>query len=533
MRKRLIAILLTVSLVFVSFAGCSFSKSKEPDDNYRVYYEIYLRSFADGNVDGMGDFSGASQKISYLKELGITGVWLMPIMPSDTYHKYDVKDYKAVDPEYGTIDDFKSFTDKCHQNGMKVVIDMVLNHTSDTHPWFVAACDYLRGLPDGAEPSAADCPYYEYYNFTKEKKNQAYYPVSGTDYYYEGVFWEEMPDLNLACEPLRQEIYDIFDFWIDLGVDGFRMDAVAHYDEENQEFNIKTIGEMYDYCKSKKPDFYMVNEVWSSTDAIAKYYGAGVPSNFNFDLAGAEGKIIKAARGNFKAEALAKAMVSYESDFSKENPEYIDAPFITNHDMGRVANALMSDVPSIKFAGGLNLIMRGSPYIYYGEEVGMKSKGNKDENKRLAMPWVGGESVTEGSFMCRNPEDADGGISQDLGSVAQQKSDTNSIFSYYQNAIRVRHENPAIARGKTDVLATYNDGTVAVIKRTWGEDYNLIAINTGESAEVDFNEIDGPGYDITLDKLKICGAMYANEGDNASYQNRMLTIPAKGIVVLK
>lgn len=531
--KKLITLILSVSVFATTLTGCSMAKIKEPDDNYRVYYEIFVRSFADGNTDGIGDFAGAAQKISYIKELGATAVWLMPIMPSDTYHKYDVNDYMAIDPEYGTPDDFSNFVNTCHQNGIKVVIDMVLNHTSDTHPWFTKACDYLRSLPSGSEPSAEECPYYEYYNFSKEKESGTFYPVSGTDYFYEGSFWEEMPDLNLECKPLREEIYEIFDFWMELGVDGFRMDAVAHYEENNDDFNIRTLGEMYDYCKSKNPDFYMVNEVWSSTDAIAKYYASGSPSNFNFDLAGPEGKIIKAARGNLKAGVFAKSMVTYEEEFSKNNQEYIDASFITNHDMGRVSNALMNDIPSVKFAGGLNLIMRGSPFIYYGEEIGMKSKGNIDENKRLAMPWIGGTSVEEYSCMCKSPEDADPDIVQENGTVAMQEDDENSILNYYKNAIKIRRSNPAIARGKTDILAEYNDGNVVVIKRTYEDDYNLIAINTGDATEVDLSDIDGPGYGISLDKLKICGKMLVNPEDTATYKNHLLSIPAKGIVVLK
>lgn len=531
--KKLIAILLTISIMSGSLTGCAALKAKEPDDNYRVFYEVFVRSFADGNGDQIGDLSGATQKIAYFKELGATGVWLMPIMPSDTYHKYDVNDYKAVDPEYGTLEDFKTFVKTCHKNGIRVVIDMVLNHTSDTNEWFTKACEYLRSLPDGEEPSADKCPYFDYYNFSKEKIDQTYYPVSGTDYYYEGSFWEEMPDLNLACKPLMDEIYDIFDFWIDLGVDGFRMDAVSHYSETDVEFNIKTVGQMYAHCKEKNPEFYMVNEVWASETTIAQYYKAGMPSNFNFDLAGAEGKIIKAARGNCKAEKLAEAMVTYESDFAKENPSYIDAPFITNHDMGRVANALMSDAASIKFAGGLNLIMRGSPFIYYGEEIGMKSKGDKDENKRLAMPWAAESSQNGWEFMCNNPSDADSGIEQNLGTVYSQSKDVNSILGYYKNAIKIRHENPAIARGKTDILASFEDGNVAVIKRTFEEKTNIIVINTGEAATVDFNEIDANGYGISIDDIKICGTMAANEGESALYKNRMLTIPAKGIVVMK
>lgn len=536
---RTLCVCLALILFTTSLTACDFSGAKEPDDNYRVYYEIFVRSFADGNGDGIGDFIGATQKISYIKDLGATGIWLMPVMPSDTYHKYDVDDYMAIDPEYGTIDDFKTFVDTCHKNGLKVIIDMDINHTSVKNPWFTKACDYLKTLSgdytieeikSGAD-AGNDSLYVKYYNFADEQINSSYYPLEGTNYFYEGMFWDGMPDLDLSCPELRSELNGICDFWINLGVDGFRMDAAGHYNESDDEFNKSVLNEIYEYCKSQNPDFYMVSEVWESEAVIAKYYESMTPSMFNFDLAGPEGKILRTAKGTFTAEKLAKVMVSYENDFSKANPDYIDAPFVANHDMGRVANALSSDEAAMKFAGGLNLIMKGSPFIYYGEEIGMKSKGTKDENKRLGMQWGDGEAERE--YMCENPPGADEGIEQSFGSVQSQKDNPDSIYAYYKNAISIRRRNPAVARGKTDIIARYEKGNVVVLKRTYGDDFSLIAINTGEDSEVPFSDIDGPGYGVDLDKLKIDGAMLVDNSAEVKYKDRMLTIPAKAIVVMK
>lgn len=520
--KRITAVLLAAGVL--SLAACDFAQSEE-DNN--VYYEIFVRSFADGNGDGIGDFAGASQKISYLKGLGVTGVWLMPVMPSDTYHKYDVKDYKSIDPEYGTIEDFKTFVNACHEKKIKVIIDMVVNHSSDKHPWFITACDYLRGLPEGGTIDYEACPSAGYYNFSQTKENGSYYPVEGTDFYYEAVFNDTMPDLNLKDEGLREELNGVFDFWIDLGVDGFRMDSVSHYDEEDSAASMEILGEILEYCRQKKPEFFMVGEVWESESAIAKYYGSGA-SFFNFDLAGPEGKIIKAARGNLSAEKLAKAMITYESDFGGENPDYIDAPFVTNHDMGRVTNALSGDESAIKFAGGLNLIMRGCPFIYYGEEIGMKSKGTKDENKRLAMNW--GDSAGEN---CLNPENADEGITQSFPGVNNQELDQNSILNYYKNAIKIRRDNPVLAKGDTQILATFEGGNVVVLKRTCEDDFNIVVINTGDDYEIPFGEVDGPGYGIDLDKLKISGSMVTDAAQQVVYEDRTLIMPGRTIVVMK
>ena len=200
---------------------------------------------------------------------------------------------------------------------------------------------------------------------------------------------------------------------------------------------------MYDYCLQQNPDFYMVSEVWAGEKTIADYYGSGTPSLFNFDLADAEGKLIKAARGKYSAESLVDAMILYQEGFSDRNPEWIDAPFLTNHDMGRTANALISDENDVKMAAGCSLTMGGSPFVYYGEEIGMRSRGTKDENKRLSMYW----SDTDETGRTLDPPGADEGIGSAFGSVEEQLSDGTSILNYYRRALRLRNENPGDRKG--------------------------------------------------------------------------------------
>ena len=179
------------------------------DDNYRNYYEIFVYSFADSNGDGVGDLKGIENKLDYIADMGFNGIWMTPIMPSTTYHKYDVTDYCNIDKEYGTLDDFKSLLNKCHEKGINLIIDVPFNHSSSKHPWFVEATDYLKGLEKGEEPDANECKYVDYYHFSKEQEDATYYNVPGTEYYYEGSFWQEMPDLNLENESLKQDIKDI------------------------------------------------------------------------------------------------------------------------------------------------------------------------------------------------------------------------------------------------------------------------------------------------------------------------------------
>lgn len=492
------------------------------EDNYRNYYEIFVYSFYDSDGDGIGDINGVTEKLDYIKEVGFNGIWLMPVMPSTTYHKYDVTDYYGIDSEYGTMEDFDRLIEECHKRDIRLIIDFVMNHSSSKHPWFMEACNYLQELPEDAKPDSNVCPYVDYYHFTKEKKDNTYYNVSGTDWYYEGSFWSEMPDFNWENESLKSDFEDIAAFWIDKGIDGFRMDAVMHFSETDKQFNIDVLNWFYTYCKSLNPEFYMVSEVWANEATIADYYASNTPSMFNFDGADTEGKLIKTARGNNKAENFVNSMLTYQADFGAENDAYIDAPFITNHDMGRVANALRSDENDLKMAGGLLMTMNGSPFVYYGEEIGMASSGKKDENKRLPMIW----SNTDETGMTVGPKDADSGITSSFAGVEEQLADETSILNYYKRAIRLRNENPEIARGTVSLVDELCDGHQAVIMKTYKDSVIAIVYNTSdEMIEVDIAGSKVEGMDIR-------GYVTLN-GEQIEWNNGKLMMPGQSICVLK
>lgn len=492
------------------------------EDNYRNYYEIFVYSFYDSDGDGIGDLNGVTEKLDYIKEMGFNGIWLMPVMPSTTYHKYDVTDYYGIDSEYGTMKDFDRLIEECHRRDIHLIIDFVMNHSSSKHSWFTEACSYLQELPDDAEPDVTICPYVDYYHFTKEKKDSTYYNVSGTDWYYEGSFWSEMPDFNWENENLKSDFEDIAAFWIDKGVDGFRMDAVMHFSETDKQFNIDVLNWFYTYCKSLNPEFYMVSEVWANEATIADYYASKTPSMFNFDGADTEGKLIKTARGNYKAENFVNSMLTYQADFGAENEAYIDAPFITNHDMGRVANALRSDANDLKMAGGLLMTMNGSPFVYYGEEIGMASSGKKDENKRLPMIW----SNADETGMTVGPKDADAGITSSFAGVEEQLDDEMSILNYYKRAIRLRNENPEIARGTVALVDELCNGHQAVITKTYKDSVIAIVYNTSdEMIEVDIAGSKVEGMDIR-------GYVTLN-GEQIEWNKGKLMMPGQSICVLK
>lgn len=491
------------------------------DDNYRNYYEIFVYSFYDSDGDGIGDLNGVTQKLDYIQDMGFNGIWLMPVFQSTTYHKYDTVDYMQIDPEYGSTEDMQNLIEECHKRGIRIILDFVMNHTSSQHLWFTQACEYLEQLPQGAEPDEQECPYVGYYHFANEQK-QDYYQVKNTDWYYEGVFWSEMPDLNLENEQLRAELEQIASYWIGMGIDGFRMDAAMHFEENDAATNTEILNWLYEYCLSQNPDFYMVSEVWANEAAVADYYASGTPSMFNFDLADKEGKLIKAARGTYKAANLVQSMLKYQTDFAAKNPDYIDAPFITNHDMGRVANALRNDQDDLKMAGGLLMTLSGNPFVYYGEEIGMSSAGTKDENKRLPFIW----SDTDTAGMTKGPKDADAGITSSFAGVEEQQADLDSILNYYKRALRLRNENPELARGTIEAVETLCDGHQAVITKTWEDSTIAVVYNTSDEAI----EVNLAGS--AIDSMAIRGYLTLH-GEAITLENGVLTMPAQSICIMK
>lgn len=527
--KRFSAFVLVLVMLVMSFSGCS-KKHEEVthelniiDDNYRNYYEIFIYSFYDSDGDGIGDLNGVTTQLDYIEELGCNGIWLMPVMPSTTYHKYDVTDYKNIDSEYGTLDDFRRLVNACHKKNINVIIDIVFNHTSSKHPWFVEATEYLSSLEPGEEPDLTVCPYVDYYKFSKKQETKDYYRVGASDWYYEGVFWSEMPDLNLSSEKVIKELKDISAFWIDLGVDGFRMDAAIHYEEGDTDFNNNVLNDIYSYCKTLNPEFYMVSEVWAALSTIAQYYKSDTPSMFNFDAGGPEGKIIKTAKGQLNAEDFVKTMKQYQETFSAVNSKFIDAPFLTNHDMGRVSNALVSDITKMKMAAGLLMTMNGSPYIYYGEEIGMSSKGKTDENKRVAFIWSK-EGKTPG--MTNGPAGADKDIVSSFDGAYEQEKDEDSLLSFYKKALRVRNENPELARGSIEIVSELTSGDCAVILKTY--EGSTIAVVYNTSQEACTVKLKGSA----LEGMSVVGNL-STDNSSIYVKKNILYMPAKSICVMK
>ncbi len=505
------------------------------DDKYRSFYEVFLYSFYDSNGDGIGDIPGLIQKLDYLNDndaktdsdLGVNGLWLMPIMPSPTYHKYDVTDYYGIDESYGTMEDFEELVDACHERGINLIIDLVLNHTSSEHPWFQTACEYLENLGD-KEPSIEECPEYGYYNFSKEMSSGAWYPVGDSGWYYEGEFWEGMPDLNLDSEAVREEIAKITAFWQEKGVDGFRLDAVTSYYTGQQDKNIEFLSWLNDTVKGQNPDAYMVGEAWTGINNYAAYYASGIDSFFDFDFANNTGIIQKAVNGSGKNGALSygKAVSQIDDLFAKYSDSYIDAPFYTNHDMARSAGYYSGDgkEEKTKIAGALNLLMRGNAFLYYGEELGMKGSGI-DENKRAPMQWL---QDADGEGMCDGPENMDV-IDMTYGSLEEQEADPLSIYQYYKSVLRVRNAFPAIARGTVSLDEEKSNENMILLRKNYeGEEVVLVMNLSEEAQELELTGEKIAGKDLDASNYK---AVLTVSEENPNVEGENLVVPAYGIVV--
>lgn len=542
MKKKALSLLLILTLAIGLLAGCGQKQTtnnngkvtenqvsyaydqKENiiDDNYRNYYEIFVYSFYDSNGDGIGDLQGVIQKLDYIEYMGFNGIWLMPIMPSPSYHKYDVIDYCAIDPLYGTMEDFEQLIEECHNRGINLIIDFVMNHTSSEHEWFTTACDYLKTLGENEAPDLNACPYVGYYHFSKKQESEKYYEVPGTNWYYEGDFWSGMPDLNYESEGLKTDFEEIAKFWVDKGVDGFRVDAVKHIVPSNPESNYAIMNWIYNYCKQFNPDFYMVSEVFDSLFVFAEYYKSLTPSIFNFDAGQQTGALLKAAKDYMSSSDFVDKMISYDKRFSELNPDYIDALFITNHDMGRVAEYCVNNEKNMKMAAGLMMMMNGNPFVYYGEEIGMTSTSDKDENKRLPMIW----SDTDNTGKTIGPDGIDTSITSSFEGLEQQLEDGHSILNYYRRAIELRNENPEIARGTITKIESLCTDTYAVITKTYEGSTIAIAYNTTSE------EVTIPIGESELSEMAIRGYLTLN-GEEITLKNGVLTMPAKSICILK
>lgn len=423
-----------------------------PDDNYRVFYEIFTGSFSDSDGDGVGDLRGILNRLDYLNDgdpasgrsLGIEGIWLTPIFASPSYHKYDVTDYYAVDKQFGTLEDLQALIDACHERGVKLILDLPLNHTGDRCSWF-------SKFKTAHQAGNTEDEYYSFYSFVTPGEGSAapagYRQLSGTGDWYECNFDGSMPELNFDSDEVREELVRVAKFYLDLGVDGFRFDA-AKYVYFGDNTRSAAFWDWYlSQLRALKPDIYTVAEVWDSDGVTDEYYSA--VNCFDFTTSQTSGLIASTAQhGN--VNAYTAYVDGYLDRIHAIRDDAMIVPFLANHDTDRASGYLTVASGNMKVAANLYLLSSGSPFIYYGEELGMRgSRGgaNTDANRRLAMLWGDGDTV-------RDPEGTTYSPSKQIETTAaDQKADEGSLYSYYKKLLMIRAAHPAIARGEYTALS--------------------------------------------------------------------------------
>lgn len=505
------------------------SATDTTDDNYRTFYQLFVGSFSDSNGDGIGDLRGVINRFDYLNDgdinsgesLGVQGIWLSPIFTSPTYHKYDATDYYKIDPAFGTEADLIELAELCESRNVKLIMDLAINHTSLQNEWFTKF-KYAR------QTGNTEDEYYDFYtcvNAAGRIPGNKYGKVEGcTDTYYECNFDNAMPELNFDNEAVRNETVNIAKHYMELGIDGFRFDAVKYIYYESHEKSAAFWEWYAGELRKIDPNIYLVGECWDASTTILRYYNA--LNCFNFSTAQAEGAIAMSSKINLSTQKTANgidtftnAVINFYGNMKAVNANGMYIPFLSNHDMDRSAGYLFASAHSAHMAANLYILCSGSPFIYYGEEIGMKGTrggANTDANRRLAMLWGDDDKV-------KDPEGATyQKDKQTNGTVAEQIAKDDSLLRYYQKVIRFRLEYPEIARGDyKQAIKTSNDRVGGFVIEYKGETTYLIHNVAMTDAEVDLSDL---GF------TKICG--YIGQG-SASIKGKTLKIGAQTTVVLK
>ncbi len=517
--KRWVAYLVLMPMMF------SCNKENQEQWPHGINYEVFVLAFADGNGDGKGDLKGLTSKLDYLEDLGIGGVWLMPIMPSPSYHKYDVTDYKGIHPDYGTVEDFREFVTQAHKRKIQVIIDLILNHTGADHPWFQQA---LQGI---------DNPYRNYYVWAKKdsialeisKKSISldsdnitqWHIANGdslADHYY-GFFNSGMPDLNFDNPKVKDEFIDIGKFWLtEMNVDGFRLDAAKHIFPTDRATDNHAFWYWFRTEMEKiKPDVYLVGEVWSPSKEVAPYL-KGLPALFNFDMGYAITSVVKAGKDTI---SLVRKYKEINDFYTSVTPDYIDATFLKNHDQTRILSELKDDERKARMAASILFTLPGTPYVYYGEEIGMKGiqLSGPMRDHYLREPFVWDEDK-------KDPMQTSWVIpkySTDKTVVphSKQKEDAHSMVHFYKNWIDYRNANNIMTLGELSTTPFQINEVVSMI-RALGNEKRLVLHNISD-VEVT----------VSLEEMEDYSDIDFSTDEVISISEKKVRLPAYSSVVLK
>ncbi|MEJ1224028.1 glycoside hydrolase family 13 protein [Sediminicola sp. 1XM1-17] len=530
--------LVTPLLALFFLIGCGKKKEEQKDLSQSeekwwkesIIYQIYPRSFKDSDGDGVGDLKGIIQQLDYIKDLGVTAVWLNPIYssPNDD-NGYDVSDYRNIMADFGTMEDFDMLLKGMHDRGIKLIMDVVVNHSSDEHEWFKQSRssrdnpfrDYYHWWP--AEKGK---PNYRYSLF--DEKGDAWKYDSISDAFYLHYFSQKQPDLNWENPKVRQEVYDIMKFWAEKGVDGFRLDAFqfaakdttfpAFPDDLQTNFiqYYAVQGNLHEYLKE------MHEQVFSKYDVMSVAEGAGRNFEDAHNLVDADRNELNMAYA-FEGVDIAKpegyslshfkeVFTRWDQEFAKEGWLSI---YLANHDQARMVSRFGNDspkfrAPSAKMLNTFILSMRGTPYCYFGDELGMTNSSFETIEEYQDIAAINGykKVVNEGgdieAYMenlkfgsrdyGRTPMQWDGSPNANFTSgtpwlpvndnyktinVESEKNDPNSVLNHFRRMVEVRKSNPVLVYGAYTLLQPEHEQIYAYT-RMWKGEKMLVVLNFSE-----------------------------------------------------
>ncbi|MGD2070508.1 MAG: alpha-amylase family glycosyl hydrolase [Gemmatimonadota bacterium] len=483
---------LSASILVLGWPDDSLAgQSRAAFDAWRgeVCYEVFVRSFFDSDGDGVGDLRGLIHKLDYVNDgdpetrddLGAGCIWLMPVAQSPSYHGYDVTNYYAVNRDYGTEEDFADLIAEAHRRGIRILFDLVLNHTSSEHPFFKDAL---------LDP---DSPYRDWYLWSPTERSMpgweapTWHRNPHREEYYYGLFWSGMPDLNLASPGVKVEAARIARFWLEeMGVDGFRLDAVGHFFEDGGQWrnapqNHPWLREYAATLDAIDPAVFTVGEVYDDLSGTLAYYPDQLDSYFVFELGDS---IVTAVRQGRK-----QGLVAVMERIQREIPDGRWATLIRNHDQTRTMTDIGGDVGRARAAAGALLTLPGIPFVYYGEEIGMTgSKSDGDPRLRTPMQWERGPAAGFTSTTPWEPLPAD----SMTANVAAMEGDPGSLLNHYRRLIHLRKSHPALTAGDFAVLETGGDAGLAFLRRD-EEDTALVLVNLGDQALGEVEVTSAPG----------------------------------------
>jgi alpha-glucosidase len=472
-----------------------------------IIYQIYPRSFADTNHDGIGDLQGITGKLDYLQALGVDAIWLSPIYPSpDVDYGYDVADYTEIDPKFGTMKDFKQLVKEAKKRDLHIILDLVLNHTSDQHQWFIES------------KKSKDNPYHNWYIWHDPKPNgdppnnwQSIFGGSAWEYvphleqYYYHMFYKEQPDVNWRNNDVRTAMLDVFRFWLQKGVDGFRLDVFnayfkdADFKDNPTKFGIRSFDQQRHIYDVSQPEMYpLLNEIREIVDEYKETYVVGetfladtqqaasycgedkLHAAFNFDF----------AKNSWHPKRFLNSVIKWYDALSEDAwPNN----FLSNHDMHRTATRYCfgEDDRRAKVAATLLLTLKGTPFLYYGEEIGLrditihKKEDVKDPIGKTFWPFHKGRDGCRAPMQWNSAKnagfsDADPWlpVNPDFPNrnVLNQLSDPKSLLNLFKKIIEIRKSEPALQQGDFTPLMT-DPRHILAYRRQLQEDQVIVVLN--------------------------------------------------------